>query len=249
MNIKVIRIATVVFLAISAILISKIINIYPEVGILQDNIKTQETVIKDSKDTLKRLKELAAYITENKESINKFDLILPVDEEKANLLSNLDSLASANGLSTLKIAFEESNNSASGQQGAAGAASKNYDFDSRSIKMSMRGSYLSFKNFLVAIEKNLRVLDIVSVDFSAESSSKEAEGERKTYSYNVGFKTYLQKPPKEENIIKLLSSGKFKNFTAKQLNFTKEKVFSDLPLFSDYNVNAGAGEIGNQNIF
>ncbi|MBU4141548.1 type 4a pilus biogenesis protein PilO [Patescibacteria group bacterium] len=246
---KGVQIATIVFLIISVVLIWQIINAYPEIGILRDKIKTQEMITEDSEDTLKRLKELISFTAKNKEIINKFDLVLPADEDKANLLSNLDSLASASGLSTLKIVFEESSNPAGEKQGAAGALPKNYDFDSRTVKMSLRGSYLSFKNFLAAIEKNQRVMDIVFVDFSSDSSSKEIEGERKTYSYNIELKTYLHNPLKEQNIAKLLSSAKFKNFTAKNLNFINEKVFGGLFLSPDYNINTGVDEIGNQDIF
>ncbi len=241
------QIATVVFLTLLVVLIWQIINAYPEIGILQDKIKTQEVFIKDSEDTLKKLKEFVDFTAKNKEIISKFDLILPAGEDKANLLSNMDSLASANGLSVLKIVFEENDNSASERQGAAGAAPKNYDFDSIIIKMSLRGSYFSFKNFLAAIEKNLRVMDVISVDFSGDSSSKEEEV--KAYSYNVELKTYLYKSLGKENIAKLLSGGKLRNFTVKNLNFTKEKPFNDLFLSSDYNIDTGADEIGNRDIF
>lgn len=249
LKIKGMQIATIVFLIISVVLIWQIINAYSEIGILRDKIKTQELTAKDSEDTLKRLKEFIAFTAKNKEIVNKFDLVLPADEDKANLLSNLDSLASANGLSTLKIVFEESSNLAGEKQGAAGALPKNYDFDSRTVKMFLRGSYFSFKNFLAAIEKNQRVADIVSVDFSSDSSSKETEGEKKTYSYNVDLKTYLYKPSKEQNIVELLCSAKFKNFTAKNLNFINEKIFGGLFLSPDYNINTGVDEIGNQDIF
>lgn len=249
MNTKNSQIITVVFLAISAVLVWQIINIYPEIGILRDKIKTQEMIFNDSEDTLKRLKELIAFTEKNNEAINKFDLILPANEDKAVLLSNMESLASDTGLVALKITFEENNKSASGQQVAAGAVPENYDFDSKNIAMSLRGGYFSFKNFLSAMEKNLRVTDIASIDFSADSSSQETGAERKPYYYNVKFKTYLYKPLKEENIADLLSAGKFKNFTAKRLNFIKEKLFSDLFLPSGYNIDAGAGEIGNKNIF
>lgn len=249
LNIKGIQITAVVFLIITVVLIWQIFNIYPEVGILQDKIKIQEMVTKDSEDTLKRLTEFINFTEKNKEIINKFDSILPVDEGKANLLSNMDNVASANGLDTLKIVFEKKSNPESEYLSAESVAPKNYDFDSRSVKMSLRGSYLSFKNFLTAVEKNLRVVDIVSIDFLADSSASEAGEARKAYSYNIELKTYLYKPPEEENIAKLLSRGKFKNFTAKNLDFIKEKVFSDLFLSSDYNINTGVDEIGNQAIF
>lgn len=242
MNIKVVQIATIALFAITAFLIWQIVDSYPQIAVIQENIKAQESTIKDSEETLKRLKGLVAFTAENKESIKKFDLILPPDEERANLLSSLDSLASANGLSTLKIFFEQESVS------AQGAESKKSDFDTINVRMSMRGSYISFKSFLTAIEKNLRVTDIVSADFSSEATAKEGE-EKKSYLFNVGLKTYAQKPVKEENIFKLLSVGKYKNISVKQLNFVKEKVFNGLSLPPNYDVNAGVGEIGNQDIF
>jgi Tfp pilus assembly protein PilO len=252
MNIKVIQGATVVFFAITAYLIWQITDIYPQIATLQEDIKTQEADIKDSEDTLKRLKELVAFAAENKESIKKFDLILPGDEEKATLLSNLDNLANANGLSTLKISFDAVSPSAGVVTAADGSVvPATSDYDSRNVRISLRGSYLSFKNFLTAIENNLRVVDITSVDFTPETSSKETEGEggRKSYTYSIGLKAYLQAPTKGNDIFKLLNAGKFKNFNAKQLGFTKEKVFSELPPYSDYNVNAGVGEIGNPDMY
>lgn len=249
MNIKGTQITAIVFFTITVVLIWQIFNVYPEIGILQDKIKAQETVTEDSEDTLKRLTEFIDFIGKNKETIGKFDSILPADEEKANLLSNMDNIASANGLETLRIVFEEKIDPGSEYLNAEGIAPKKYDFDSRSVKMSLRGSYLSFKNFLNAIEKNLRIADIVSVDFLTDSAVSETEEEIKAYSYNVELKTYLYKPPEEENIAKLLSGGKFKSFTAKSLGFIKEKAFSDLLLSSDYNVNTGADEIGNHSIF
>lgn len=248
-GIKSIQIASVAFLIISAVLIWQIAENYPQIGILQDKIKAQEMVVKDSEDTLKRLKEFIVFTEKNKEIINRFDSILPADEYKPNLLSDLDSLANTNGLSTLKIGFEENIKPANGEKNTAGSLHKNNDFDSRSIKMSLRGSYFSFKNFLSAVEKNLRVMDVVSVDFSADSSSKETEGEKKSYSYNIELKTYLSKPLSGESIDKLLNNENFKNFTVKDLNFTKEKLFNDLFLSPGYNVNTGADEIGNQDIY
>jgi len=250
MNTKGIQIASIIFFAISVVLIWQIINAYPEIGILQDKIRTQEAFIKDSEDTLERLKELVGFTEKNKEIINKFDSVLPANEDNANLLSSMDSLAGANGLGTIKIFFEENKKPpAVEQQDESGAVPENTDFDTRNIKMSLRGSYSSFKNFLAATEKNLRIMDVVSVDFSGDSSSKETDGGVKLYSYDVVFKTYLHKPSREGNVADLLSSGKFKNFTVKNLNFTKEKLFNDLLLSPDYNINTGAGEIGNQNIF
>lgn len=248
MNIKGVQIATIVLLAASVVLVWQITDIYTEKDILRGKIDAQETIVKDSEDALKKLNNFIDFTEENKEAINKFDLILPADEDKASLLANLNGLAIANGLSALKIIFDDKAKPAIAQNDTA---VKIQDFDTQIVKMSLRGGYISFKNFLASVEKNLRVADVAVVDFAAESSSKGAEvkEEIKTYSYNIELKTYFFKPLKEENIAKLLNSGKFMNFTAKDLSFTKEKIFKDLFLPSDHNLNTGVDEIGNQNIF
>lgn len=249
LNIKGIQIATVIFLIISVVLIWQIFNIYPEIGILRYKIDTQEMDVRDSEDTLRRLKEFIGFFKKNEEIIHKFDLILPASEDKANILSNIDSIASANGLVALRIGFVENSKSVNERKPKAGAVVKTPDFDSISIKMSLRGSYVSFKKFLIAIEKNLRVMDVVSVNFSDDQTFVKTEESTKVYSYDIELKTYLHKPIKEENVIKLLSGGKFKSFTVRNLDFTKEKTFSGLFLGAGYNINTKANEIGNQNIF
>lgn len=255
MNIKVVQASSIVLFLLTGLLIWQISDAYPNIAILQDSIKAQEETLKDSEATLKRLRELVVFTADNKEGIKKFDLILPGELEKENLISNLDNLATSNGLNTLKISFApEAVITFSPEAVASGETTevKKDDFDARDIKMSVSGSYLSFKNFLAALEKNPRLVDVVSIDFAGEASQgteEAAEGERKTYSFSLGLKTYLQKPMQENDAFKLLNAGKFKNFNIDQMSFIKEKVFSDLPSFIDYNVNAGVGEIGNKDIF
>lgn len=243
-----IQIATVVFLIISVVLVWQAINFYPEIGITQEKIKSQEISNRDLENSAKKLSELVAFASKNKEIISRFDSILPFDEKKADLLSSLDSLASANGLIALKIIFVENNEISNAQQDAAKVALKNNDFSSKNIKMSLRGSYGAFKSFLAAVEKNLRVMDIVSINF-LNNSFEEKAGERNMYTYNIEIKTYLHKPSGKENIAGFLSTEKFKKFTIKDLNFTEEKMFNELSPFFENNINIGADEIGNQSIF
>ncbi len=264
LNVKRAQIIVVAFLVISIVLIWQIINKYPEIDISRNEIKNQEAIAENSKDLLKKTKEFADFIKNNKEVISKFDLILPDNERRADLLSGMNDLARANGLDVSKISFEENKklDNAQGniviQEGEMTDSLKKYDFKSAIVKISLRGSYSSFKNFLTAVEKNLRITDIVSVDFSEDSLSKETEAEteiekiegiKKIYSYDIGLKAYLYKFLNEENIIQLLGSEKFKNFNIKNLNFIKEKTFGELLLSPDYNINIKADEIGNQDIF
>lgn len=240
-----IKIMSIVFLLLTIVFVWQIFNIYPEIILAQEKIKNEEMKVKDSEDVLRKIGKLIGFVAENKADINKFDIILPAGEDKANLLSALDNMASANGLIALKISFKEKTNTESDQQDASEPASS--DFEIINIKMSLRGGYPSFKNFLIAAENNLRLMDISLVDFSSEAS-KEAEN-TEVYLYNIELKTYLSDSSKEKNIVNLTNNAKFKNFTAENLNFIKEKTYKDLLLSSGYDVNIGNEEIGNENIF
>ncbi len=228
------------------VLVWQTVEFYPEIGIIQEKIKNQEALVKDSEDILQRAKEFKNFVSKNQELADKFNIILPVNEDKENLISDLAGLASVNGLSLLKISFEEKSKSENIQAVKENKQSNN-DLIPRIIKLSLRGSYPSFKNLLAMIEKNLRIMDVVAIDFSG-SSSKE-EDEKGLYLYNVEIKTYSSNPIEEENIIQVLNNAKYKNFEIKSLNFAEEKSFKELTLSPNYNIDINESEIGNQNIF
>jgi Tfp pilus assembly protein PilO len=250
MNIKIVQIITVILLGSSFYLIYEVVNTYPDINIYKDKIKAQELTVTNSRDILQRTEELVSFTAKNKEVVARFDSILPANEDKANLLSSLDNLAYSNNLGTTKIGFKETDNSKKSDSSASN------DFSTSTIRMSVRGSYISFKNFLDAIEKNIRVLDVVSVNFTLISPSKkddekdqDQKNNIKTYSYEIVLKSYLFKPAKTENVARLLSTGQFINFSLKNLNFSNEKVFRSLQVPDGYNVDAASDEIGNQDIF
>lgn len=234
---------------ISFVLIWQAHSAYPNIFIIQGEINSQETIINDAEKTLRRIRDFTGFAQKNKEVISRFDLILPDSEDKPNLLSVLDGMASSRSLIVLSISFGKEANTKSSQQDVLAVDSESYNFNSIDITMSLRGNYSSFNDFLLAIEKNLRVMDVVSVDFSGGSYLELKEGEKKIYSYNIKLKTYFKKSAEEKNITKLLSSEKFKNFTVESLNFTKEKTFGELFSSSDFNINIKEDEIGSRNLF
>lgn len=249
MDLKIAKISAVSFLIISFVLIWQIFNIYPEVDVMSEKIKEKEAVVKDSENTLRRAKEFIDFASKNQETIDKFNIILPGSEDKANLLSTLENIASINGLNTLKIIFEDDSNIANGAVAAGSEAQKKYDVESKKIRIFLRGTYPSFKSFLVMVGNNLRIMDVVSVDFSAVSGGKEGEEIKKEYLFEVKIKAYLYSIPREGKIAGILSSLKFKNFTVNDLGFVKEKMFSDLVLSPRYNIDIGESEIGNPDVF
>lgn len=246
MNIKTIQAVTIILFMLTVGLIWLIFDEYPRISIMKNKIKEGNILFQDSEDILKRIKELTVFSGENKDRIEKFDLILPSSEEKANLISNLDNLTKLNGLNILKVSFESSSSASNATKDLD--VVKN-DFKEIYVNVSMRGTYISFKNFLVAVEKNMRIFDAVSVNFKRELNSEGKIDGGKSYTFNIKLKTYFQPPVNEKNAYKVLNTGKFKNFSADQLGYTREKIFNELAADTAYNINSSAGEIGNEEIY
>jgi len=249
-NIKKTQIIAIILFAASVVFIWQILSIYPEIGIMKGKIKDQEAAVENSQKTLEKIKEIVSFTSKNKEVIGRFDSILPAREDNANLLSVLDSMARANGLIAATINFAEIKKNENAQKNDAEIALENNNLNVKNIKLSLRGSYSSFKNFLTSIEKTMRIMDIVSVNFSKGASAEGNVSAEKTYSFNLAFNAYSYNNPSEEvNIAKLLTSEKYSDFTVKNLDFIKEKTFNDLFLPPEYNVNIEENAVGNQNIF
>jgi Tfp pilus assembly protein PilO len=54
------------------------------------------------------------------------------------------------------------------------------------LEIIAEGTYTQFIDFLEKLERSLRIVDVVNVDFSSESSFAGAQ----TYTYNITIKTY-----------------------------------------------------------
>lgn len=98
------------------------------------------------------LKELSKY----KEEVSKIDSVLPSDPSIAALMNYFQKESSQNGLILKKI-------DVSGLFTEAEAQSK---IQKMPFSITVSGSYDSFKNFVLAVYKNTRLIEIKSIEFS-----------------------------------------------------------------------------------
>jgi Tfp pilus assembly protein PilO len=112
---------------------------------------------------------------------------MPASEDEASLLVQLEALSSQNGLILSSVGFSSEENavSAAGQTAAAASAAKEMK-----ISLVLAGGFPEFRNFLQAAEKNLRLLDLVSANFSSEQGTGEGAWRDE---FNVDLKTYYLK--------------------------------------------------------
>lgn len=144
--------------------------------------------------TAQKLKVSRDELIAKYNSITKADLdgvrsLLPDSVDNIRLIIQLDSLATKNGMSSLRnVQYDEVKAAVDSTQKDASVNQKPYgEF---AISFETAGQYKNFLSFISDLEQNLRLVDIVGVDFSAADQSQNAGDSMR---YKVSLKTYWLK--------------------------------------------------------
>ncbi len=135
---------------------------------------------------------LTRYNSIDEEDRKRIVKFLPDHVDSVRLIIDINSVASAYGMSMDSIRLSETTSSEPApRRDEVGFVEivplKRYD--TKRLDFSLSGPYENFIAFLKDIEKSLRLVDIVSVDVSAGDQSESA-GE---YGYTVSLQTYYLK--------------------------------------------------------
>lgn len=160
--------------------------IYPSVGeisgLLEEKQKYSDYVgmvnnIENKKDEL--LTEFNNISEEDKKDI---ETILPDSLDFVRLISQIDAVAANYGISIDKISSREVDPSVGSSIEEAGPSRP---YQSSIIGFSSIASYEKFNEFMIELEKSLRILDVKSVKIGVQEDG--------LYSYDVEFETYWLK--------------------------------------------------------
>ena len=135
-----------------------------------DRISDLDTAIKEREDSLKSRNTIIANIKNlNKEyqkripEITKLSAIVPLKKSVAEVLSALNDMSTRNGVGLVNssITGQKSNDNANPYQLLA-------------LDINLNGSYIALTNFLKALESNLRLVDISTIDAAAAGTKNSA---------------------------------------------------------------------------
>jgi Tfp pilus assembly protein PilO len=150
-----------------------------------DQALEKATELQQLKQTL-----LSRYNTFNPSDIERLQKLLPDHVDNVRLILDLDSLAGKHGMALQNVAVsgaEAKANTAQTASGAIGASKQKYD--SLTIKFTTQGTYDTFRSFLADIEKDLRIVDLVSLDLSNATGA----GDNRIYTFDITLRTYWLK--------------------------------------------------------
>lgn len=166
------------FLASLAIIFWILLPIYNDVKITIDLKKQNENNLNDRLKLASSLESLVNQYNQRSTDIASFNKVIPEGQNIPALLVNLEALASENGLTFSSVDFTPKDLKAPGV---------------KTLKMAVRlkGSYTAFKNYLSAMEKSLRIFDVISISFGGISRGASVVNEN-NIDFDLTVNTYYQ---------------------------------------------------------
>lgn len=195
------NIISLVSFVISLVLI--FIFVFP----LFSSARTMYLNLSQKRQEIESLKELADKIEKIKqdydsisEAVEKILLALPEEKDLPQLLVQFEKLAVNNGLLLESIEFgeiskkEESDFIRSIEDYETLNQSKKMlsAFPNSSVLIRAIGSYSAFKNYISALEKNIRSMDIYSIRFSSSNKIGNLFGSSGIFEFNLGINVYYK---------------------------------------------------------
>jgi len=145
-------------------------------------LRAEEKLFNEALDNSAELQKIRdslrdEYNTFSTSDLDKLKKLLPNNVDNVRLVRDLDGIASQYGMSLYNVNIEV--------QEGGGIEPTAKKFGSVNVVFTVRGSYDTFLAFLRDLEKSLRIVDIVSVSFTA--------AEQDLYEYKVSLRTYWLK--------------------------------------------------------
>ena len=166
-----------------AILLLLDLPAYNKVVFFRSEIKNYQNFLKEKEELLVKVNQLKQSYESRKDEIDKAYYVLPLEKDIPNLIVQFEALVSENGLVLESINFKEAaaKTTATGEKIVKG-------YKTLDVSLKAGGSYQSFVAFLQALEFNIRLMDIKSIDFSAAQTGDESS----LFTFDISLEVYYQ---------------------------------------------------------
>jgi Tfp pilus assembly protein PilO len=134
---------------------------------------------------------IARYNSIPKADLDNLKTLLPDSVDNIRLIIQLNALATKNGLSTLRnVDYQSDDKSATASPAAQSPEQARKAFGEFTISFQTVGQYQNFLAFLSDLEQNLRLVDVIKVEFDTMEGTQNPTG---TAAYKITLKTYWLK--------------------------------------------------------
>ncbi len=141
---------------------------FDQTRMLRDSIEERDGILNEAREISARINDLNREIETRRQDIEKLDRLLPGEKQVPELLSNMESIVSASGMILTEMNLSE--------------VAAQSDIRKINATLKLNGGFASFINFLDLLERNLRLIDVSTLDVAAQL----IEGTR-AINYDVRF--------------------------------------------------------------
>lgn len=173
--------------------------LFDNISTLKLQVASYNNALNNSK-TLENERDLLTkkYNSFDPQNIEKITKLLPDNVDNIRLILEIEKIATPYGMVLKDIKYEVENIDSTAGRTAGGVVSggiptsrKNYG--TLNFSFSTQGTYGNFISFVRDLEKNLRIMDIASIDFSSNAGVGASPSLSQIYKYNFNVKTYWLK--------------------------------------------------------
>lgn len=208
----------ILLLAIIAVIFGLMIPFYNQVRGTKNELEKNQKIFIETEETVELIKQLAPKYEAALKEFNQIDSVLPDEEDFSGLIVNFEDMALKGGIFLESIAFQPGTPRSTATEKPLGLI-----FKTVGLQLRAMGTYESSKNFIKAIEKNIRLMDIGNIKLNTQ---ERKEG----FDINIGLGTYYETPVKK--LVKAIYLKEIKLDTAflKTEKFKVLRSFGELPI-------------------
>ncbi|MEK9174611.1 MAG: type 4a pilus biogenesis protein PilO [Patescibacteria group bacterium] len=164
---------------------------------LRQEVALKKTSIDLERQVIAKLNSINNVLAEQKSNVERLEQAIPDSELKPELISIMENLASQNGLSLIAVNVEGVKDESGARTNRGREVTPKDTIGRLKVDINASGNYSSFKSWLMAVEKSLRIIDLNKITFSV-AKQKTASGEElatvdPTMDYSLGMVTYILK--------------------------------------------------------
>lgn len=170
--------------------------IYKDIGVLQAEQKTYNDALDNSKALEISRDELTkTYSSITLDNLNKIKKLLPDSVDNIRLILEIEKIALPYGMTLKDVRYNATPETSVDKKlpGRGGAENRSQKYGSWDLEFSVSTNYTNFLNFTKDLEKNLRIIDITSLQFDSAGSLNANKSIPEIYRYNYKIKTYWLK--------------------------------------------------------
>lgn len=171
---------------------------YEKTTSLKEKIASYDNALNNSKALENERDKLTKkYNSFDLENLNKLSKLLPDSVDNIRLILEIEKIAAPYGMVLKDVKYDTQEDVKDkpivGLQNNINTQVSRKDYGVWNLGFSTQGTYSNFVNFVKDLEKNLRIVDIVSVDFSSSSGIGVNPALSSIYKYDFRIKTYWLK--------------------------------------------------------